>query len=139
VRVFFIIMIGLMVGGPMTVMAADCVPGEGLIVTAPRDGARTMNPSITIRGYVCDNYPLITIRNRTTSLEVITETREICEGSECTYHFAAPVRELALGENRITAEVPGSDAVEIEVVRTALASTTSVSESRAAGSGLAGM
>jgi hypothetical protein len=80
-----------------------------------------MNPSIMIRGYLCSNYPLITIRNRTTSLEVITETSEVCDGSECTYHFAAPVRELALGENRITAEIPGDEIVEIEVIRTALA------------------
>ncbi len=104
-----------------TAQAADCGRGEGLIVTAPRDGARTMNPSITIRGYLCNNYPLITIRNRTTSLEVITETSKICDGSECTYHFAAPVRELALGENKITAEIPGNVVVEIEVIRTALA------------------
>jgi hypothetical protein len=121
VRLVFIIMIGFMLGAPATARSTDCAPGEGLIVTAPRDGARTMNPSITIRGYVCDNYPLITIRNRTTSLEVITETSEVCEGKVCTYHFAAPVRELALGENLITAEVSGDEIVEIEVIRTALA------------------
>lgn len=63
------------------------------------------------------------IRNETTSLEVITETTEVCEGSDCTYYFAAPVRELAMGENRITAEIPGEGGtmIEIEVIRTALA------------------
>jgi hypothetical protein len=118
---FFIIMIILLIAGMAAPAgASDCGPGAGLTVTAPRDGARTLSPSITIRGYVCEDYPLITIRNKTTSLEVITETKEVCEGSECVYHFAAPVRELALGENRITAET-GDETVEIEVIRTALA------------------
>jgi hypothetical protein len=119
----FIILISLILGGQPTAYAAgECTGGEELIVTAPKSGAKTLNPSITVRGYLCHNHPLIMIRNETTSLEVITETSEVCDGSRCAYHFAAPVRGLEFGENRITAEIPGEEGrVEIDVIRTALA------------------
>jgi hypothetical protein len=125
---------------PSTLRAGDCSSGDEMFVTAPQSGAKTMQPSITVRGYLCHNRPLIMIRNETTATETITETNEVCDSSQCTYHFAAPVRGLALGENRITAEIPGDGTlVELEVIRTALASSASSSESCAAGSGLAGL
>jgi hypothetical protein len=83
---------------------------------------------------------LITIRNETTHSETITDTSEICEGTECEYHFSAPVRGLAYGANHITALVNGEEtSVKIDVIRTALASSTSCSECCAAGSGVAGL
>ena len=73
---------------------AECLSRDQMVVTAPQNGAKTMQPGVTIRGYVCHNSPLITIRNETTSSETITETNEVCDGSECAYHFAASVLSL---------------------------------------------
>lgn len=101
--------------------AAECLSREQMVVTAPRDGTKTLQPGITIRGYVCHNSPLVTIRNETTSSETITETSEVCDALECTYHFAVPVRGLAFGENHITASPNGeATQISIDVIRTAL-------------------
>ena len=120
---FFIILIGMLAAwGPAAWAASDCA-GPELVVTAPRNGYKTLYAAVTVRGYLCRNYPLIMIRNETTNVETFTETREVCDTSECRYHFAAPVRELVLGENHITAVIPGEEEFEvaIEVIRTALA------------------
>ncbi|HEX5036453.1 MAG TPA: hypothetical protein VFX30_04785 [bacterium] len=101
---------------------AECRSRNEMVVTAPQNGSKTLQTGITVRGYVCHNSPLITVRNETTASETITDTSEVCEDSECTYHFAAPVRGLAFGENHITARVNGEETrVKIDVIRTALA------------------
>jgi len=115
-----IIMIGLL--APLLCLAQDCGRAERLVVTSPKSGAKTLYPSVTVRGFLCQNAPMILIRNVTTNAELLTETTRVCDQEECTYHFAASVRGLEPGQNRITAEIPGEDVlVEIEVVRTALA------------------
>ena len=122
-RIIFITLI-IIYGSLFSAAAAqaECQSRNEMVVTAPRNGAKTMQTGITVRGYVCHNSPLITIRNETTASETITDTREVCDGSECTYHFAAPVRGLAFGENHITARVNGEETrVKIDVIRTALA------------------
>lgn len=124
-KVFIILII--LFSAASEALADDCA-GKGLVVTAPRSGTKTMHPSITVRGYLCQNHPLIRIRNQTTDVETLTETSEVCDKGrqDCTYHFAAPVRGLEMGQNRITAEVLGEGSgegilVEIEIIRTALA------------------
>lgn len=115
-----IIMISLLV--PALSFAQDCGRAERLVVTSPKNGAKTLYPSVTVRGFLCQNAPLILIRNITTNAELLTETTRVCDREECAYHFAVSVRGLEPGQNRITAEIPGEDIiVEIDVVRTALA------------------
>lgn len=122
VRIIIILIVLLAPFFCRVVGADECRSRDDLIVTAPKNGARTLQTAITIRGYLCRNYPIIRIRNVTTHSETLTETREICSGNECAYYFAVPVRDLEPGQNRITAEIPGEDViVEIEVIRTALA------------------
>ena len=118
VRSFFLILIALM--GVNSAFAADCQEGEPLVLTSPRAGARTLNDGVTVRGYLCDNFALIEVRNETTHKASTVVTTEVCSKRQCTYHFAAPMRSLALGTNHIKAMIPGEDIeVEVEIVRSA--------------------
>lgn len=106
--------------GVNSAFAADCSGGETIIVTSPRAGTRTYYDGITVRGFLCENFPLIEVRNETTHKTSTILTTEICDKRVCTYHFAAPMRSLALGANHIKAKIPGEDIeVEVEVLRTA--------------------
>jgi len=83
-----------------------------------------MFDAITIRGFLCENFPLIEIRNETTDRGTTSMTTEVCDRHECTYQFAVPVRSLALGSNKIRALIPGEDPpieVKVEITRTAFA------------------
>lgn len=117
-----IILIGLLAWN--SAFGWDC-PGKGeLIVTAPRAGAHTFNDSIAVRGFLCEDYQLVVVRNRTTETSVLTNTDEVCEGGICVYTFAAFMDDLALGVNDLEATVPGIDPpmeATVQVIRTALA------------------
>ena len=120
-------MIGLVLSlcpGPSWGETGGC-PEEGiLVVTAPRPGARTSSDSIAVRGFLCQDYHLVLVTNRTTERSVIASTDRLCDGGGCVYTFATYIRDLALGENDLTALVPGQDPpieVSVRVLRTAFA------------------
>ncbi len=95
-----------------------------VILTNPAQGARTFHDSIMVRGYLCESHPVIQIKNQTTSKTMFAATDKVCDRSGCTYHFAVPVKGLAMGANRITATVLGQTPpleVTTEITRTALA------------------
>ena len=121
-RLLFIILI--LTGWVGEALAEECSENEPIIVTNPRAGAHIFNDGITIRGFLCVNYPLIEVRNETTDRTATSLTTEICDNHQCTYHFAVPMRSLALGINQIRATVPGEDPpieAEVEIMRTAFA------------------
>lgn len=102
----------------------DCPAGGELIVTAPRSGAHTFNDTIAVRGFLCGQYPVVLVQNRTTQKAVLTDTDESCSSKRCVYTFATFISDLALGENDLQATVPGKDPpleVRVQVIRTALA------------------
>ncbi len=107
-----------------TAQAGDCEGDRTIILTSPQTGAKTMFDAITVRGFLCENFPLIEVRNETTDRSTTTMTTEVCDRHECTYEFAVPVRSLVLGTNQIRALIPGEDPpieVKLDVVRTAFA------------------
>lgn len=127
---FFFIVTWLI--GQGSVLAADCTADRRIVVTYPRSGIRTYGDAISLRGFLCQNYPLIVVRNITTKKSMLTETREVCEDGQCVYPFAAFVEDLAPGTNELQAIIPGRSpplSVSIQVIRTVLADLDSVSES----------
>lgn len=94
------------------------------MVTAPRPGARTLNDTIAVRGFLCQDYHLVLVRNKTTDRTILTNTDALCDREGCIYTFATFMNDLALGENELAAVVPDQDPpveVRITVLRTALA------------------
>lgn len=85
---------------------------------------KTLHNAVTVRGFLCENFPYVLVRNETTDRTAYAQTDAECHGSACTYRFAVPMRELAPGSNQIKATIPGKKPpieVEVEVIRTALA------------------
>ncbi len=125
VRFLFIIMIVFLIVTPTPSYGeSDCHQGLALVLTNPQSGARTLHDSITVRGYLCESPPVILVKNMTTSKTLMSATDKICSRAGCTYHFAVPVRGLAMGANKITATVPGENPpmeASTEITRTALA------------------
>ncbi len=106
------------------VQASDCVNDRSLVVTAPRSGAHTFHDSIAVRGFICQNYPFVLVKNETTNRSFLTDTIPSCSTNGCVYSFTTFVRDLAVGTNEISAGIPSDDgpaAVRLEIVRTALA------------------
>lgn len=124
-RLVFLILISF-IGLSWTPVAwsAECPTGEVIVLTSPRAGMKTLHDAVTVRGYLCENYPYVLVRNETTDKSAFAQTDEECDGDSCTYRFAVPMRNLAPGSNQIKAAIPGEDPpieVEVEVIRTALA------------------
>ena len=108
----------------MSAWAWECGSDKSFAVTYPRSGVSTYGDAISLRGFICHNFPIIVVKNVTTDKSVLTETKEICESGRCVYPFAVFVEDLAMGKNDLQATVPGREPpleIHVEVVRTALA------------------
>lgn len=127
---FFVILIKfslpcliIILGQSVTLLATECSGEKDLIVTSPRQGARTNNTTVAFRGFTCRNAHIILVHNETTDDSFIADTDELCDGKDCVYRFATFIHNLAIGVNKIRATIPGQDPKEvipIQIVRTAL-------------------
>ncbi len=119
----FLILIAIMASS--AAWGWDCPDQEKIVVLAPRSGVRTQRDSISIRGYLCQNYRVVLVKNTTTKKIAMTGTDELCHGKEgCIYTFAVYVDDLAMGTNELTATIPGLHPpieVHLSVIRTAFA------------------
>lgn len=117
----------LTVGIPGTGWGWACPPDTNLVVLSPQSGLHTMRNRVAIRGYLCQTYNLVLVKNETTEASFIADTERTCSSTrdDCVYTFMAIVDDLAIGSNELTARIlnqNAGDEVHVEVVRTALAS-----------------
>lgn len=123
----FIIMLialaGLCLPAGSSSAAADCHADHPLVVTSPHAGAMTFSKTIAVRGFLCDAYQLVMIRNKTTSKSAVGDTVKTCDGKDCVYSFRVLMGDLIWGVNQLEVLVPDQDppvSYDIEVTRTAL-------------------
>lgn len=119
-----IILCFLVSGMSLTSWAGECGDNRIVVFTNPLHGAKTFHDGITVRGYLCARHPVVFVKNLTTKKTQVVATDQICTRGGCTYHFAVPMRGLAMGTNKIRVEIPGQTpplTATTEVMRTALA------------------
>ena len=119
----FLILIALLI--PCGAWGWDCAEDGKMVVVAPRSGIRTQRDSIAVRGYLCQDYQVVLVKNTTTKKITMASTDEFCRENEgCVYTFAVFVDDLAMGTNELTAAIPGLQPpieVHLSVIRTAFA------------------
>lgn len=84
----------------------------------------TYYKTIAVRGFLCQNYQFVVVRNTTTEATAIADTHETCDEGLCSYTFIILMNDLAWGVNEFKALVPDQDPpveFDFEVTRTALA------------------
>ncbi len=114
--------------GPSLLRANECSSTTPLIITTPREGTKTLNDGVAVRGFLCDNHPFVMVQNLTTQQSILTDTNEVCDHEGCIYPFMTFIDDLVVGSNDIVAQIPtensdedGIETIHVEVVRTALA------------------
>ncbi len=103
-------------------IAFGCSEALPIILWSPRPGLAVKSSSVALRGFVCAESPVLMVKNLTTHGSQMIETKRVCRGGRCVSSFAALVKNLAPGPNRLSASTPdGRAEISLEVIRSALA------------------